>query len=383
MPKIEKAHIRELCPEDGPGVSNLVGRVGFDSNVGQDANPETPRTVGEARPANPSLEISKGLLSRGWVIEADGRIVGHLGNLPARYRFHGRDILAAVGSGMIVDPEFRGMSIRLIAKFANQPNADLLLSTTAGPIPSQMYKAFRFNQVLSPEYNRALYWVCDAYGFAGVAAARLGLARTLAAVARPALAFAIAARRTQLSRRAVQPSENLRVSNSSTIGESGAELDALWETIQKGCSRLLADRSADAIAWHFGNGENTGRVRFLRCMRDGQLVGYVVLGKFPVPALGMRRMRILDLVALDEATEIIDALLMGARVIARAEKSHILELIGFPAEIRERALITGPFMRRLPGWPYLYKTKDAQLAEALGEPETWYACPYDGDASVM
>jgi hypothetical protein len=362
---------------------DLIRRVGFDTSAGLDAKSETPETVGDARPANPSLEFSEGLLSRGWVIEADGRIVGHLGNLPARYRFHGRDILAAVASGLIVDPEFRGMSIRLVAKFANQPNADLLLNTTTAPITSKMFKAFRFNQVLSPEYDRALYWVCDAYGFAGVVAARLRLARTLTAVARPALAFAIAARRTQLSRRAVQPDETLSVSNSSTIGESGAELDALWETIQKSCSRLLADRSADAIAWHFGKGEDTGRVRFLRCMRDGQLVGYVVLGKFPVPALGMRRMRILDLVALDEATEIIDALLMGARAIARAEKSHILELIGFPTEIRERALITGPFMRRLPGWPYLYKTKDAQLAEALGEPETWYACPYDGDASVM
>jgi hypothetical protein len=375
----EKARIRELSPEDGPSVAALIARVGFDT----DANSANPEGADDPRPANPALGASENPLPRGWVIEADGRIVGHLGNLAARYWFRGRIIPAAAASGYIVEQEYRGMSIALIAKFANQPHAGLLLNTTADRITGEALKAFRFKPAASPEYDRALYWVLDSYGFAGVAAARLGLRGPLGVMARPALAVAVAARRLRIARRVARRDGALDVSHASTIGGSSAELDGLWQSLRQQSPRLLADRSAAAIGWRFAGAEASGRARLLCCRRAGELVGYAVLGKFPAPALGLRRMRIVDLTVLDEAPEIVDALLAGARAAAAAEKSHILEWIGFPAGIRRRALATGPFVRRLPVWPYLYKAKGAELTEALAAPENWYACPYDGDAAML
>lgn len=368
-----KARIRVLEPQDGAGVAALIARVGFDTGADREAPPG-----GEMRPANPALASGDSDLPRGWVIEAEQKIVGHLGNLAMRYRFQGRDVLAAAASGYIVDPEYRGMSIRLIAKFANQQHADLLLNTSADQTTGEALKAFRFQPVPSPDYDRALYWVCDAFGFSGVAAARLGLTGPLALLARPALTLAIAARRLQGGR--YTGDAGLSVENTQTIAESRGELDRFWQALQRDNPRLLAERSGAALAWHFGGGRS---VRLLRCLRAGELVGYAVLADIPAPALGLRRLRIVDLVVLGEAAEIVDALLFAARAAAAAEKFHILELIGFPSEIRRRALATNPLSRNLPVWPFLYKAKNSKLAEALGAPENWYASPYDGDAAIL
>ena len=76
----DKARIRELSPEDGQGISHLVERVGFDTNTEENTKHEISDTVDALRPENPALAYSKGKLPRGWVIEAHGTIVGHLGN---------------------------------------------------------------------------------------------------------------------------------------------------------------------------------------------------------------------------------------------------------------------------------------------------------------
>ena len=202
----------------------------------------------------------------------------------------------------------------------------------------------------------------------------------LATLARPALTLAIAARRLQVGRRTGRPDAHLQIGAASTIAACGVDLDQFWQAMQRDNPRLLAERSGAALVRHFGDGADP---RLLRCRRADELVGYAVLAPMPAPALGLRRLRIVDLMALGEAPEIVDALLLAARALAVEEKFHVLELIGYPAEIRDRAHATGPFSRRLPVWPYLYKAEGARLAEALSRPERWYACPYDGDAAIL
>jgi len=383
MSNSKNTRIRELQPADGPAVASLIERVGFDSETQENRGSEVSKSVDKLRPDNPSLVFGGGRLAPGWVIEAHGDIVGHLGNLPLRYIYKGRDILAAAASGMIVQPGYRSLSAGLVAKFANQENAELLLNTTAAPVPNKIFKAFQFNEVPSPEYDRVFYWVCDAYGFSGVAVRRLGLRGTVASLARPPIACVFAARNAQLSWRAVKQGKNLSIDRTNTIDSSRSDLNIFWETVRKDSSRLLADRCADSLAWHFGGDGNTGRVRFIRCNRRGKLVGYVILASFPAPTIGLRRLRIVDLVALDDSTEIIDVLLSAAHDTARKAKSHILELIGFPAEIRTRAIARRPWTRSLPSWTYLYKTTNQHLNDCLATSDSWYACPYDGDASIM
>ena len=68
--------------------------------------------------------------------------------------------------------------------------------------------------------------------------------------------------------------------------------------------------------------------------------------------------------------------------MARADGSHILELVGFPARIRARFAAGQAYMRPLPVWQFWYKAVSKKLHERLQDEDVWYGSSYDGDASL-
>jgi len=62
----------------------------------------------------------------GWALESDGRLLGHLGNVPLEYAFGDRSLVAAAASNWVVDPAARGHSLQLVLHFFRQTQADLL-----------------------------------------------------------------------------------------------------------------------------------------------------------------------------------------------------------------------------------------------------------------
>ena len=59
----------------------------------------------------------------GWALESGGRVVGFLRNVLHPYRYGDRDLIAASASTLIVEPEFRGYALRLVAAFCQQRGA--------------------------------------------------------------------------------------------------------------------------------------------------------------------------------------------------------------------------------------------------------------------
>jgi hypothetical protein len=91
---------------------------------------------------------------------------------------------------------------------------------------------------------------------------------------------------------------------------------------------------------------------------------------------------VIDLIAERDDAGVVGRLLGAAHEHARTEGSHILEVIGFPAVLRERFGAGRPYARRLPSWQFWYKAVDPALAPALNRAEAWYGNSYDGDASL-
>jgi len=60
-----------------------------------------------------------------------------------------------------------------------------------------------------------------------------------------------------------------------------------------------------------------------------------------------------------------------------------LEVQGFPSNIREVSHPWHPYRRKYPACPYNYKAADPVLHSELNNPAVWYACPYDGDATLV
>lgn len=367
--------IREANYSDCEAVGALKRRNGLSVKW------STDRWVGlwKENPAmqqNPAIPI-------GWVLEQEGDVVGYLGNIPMYYQFQGRRLLAAAARGFAVDAEYRSHSLRLVAAFFSQKNVDLLLNTSANVPSGSLFQLGKAEKIPYPDYDRALFWVVNARGFASSALRMRGFGVALAAIGGVALAPAVYFEGL-LRRRGPQGNAaayEVSVLKPNSIGE---EFDDFWQRMLADRPQcMLADRSAQALRWHFGHRGATARRAIIVCAwHAGKLVGYVVLTREDSEGIGLMRSRVVDLMAEKDVPDLIDALLCAAVQQARRDGSHILELIGFPARIRAHFVGGQAFERKLPSWQFWHKAVDSDLRSSLEGGDAWYGCSYDGDASL-
>jgi hypothetical protein len=318
----------------------------------------------------------------GWVLEADGRIVGYLGNIPMRYHYGNKTLSSTVASGLAVEPAFRAHSLSLLAAFYRQENVDLFLNTTAIESVGRLVQAFKADSLPQPDYATVLFWALDVRRFVKAAAMKLGLNSGLGAMLAVAGALvlrgdiAISRRRPRCRAKKLQVDET----NVESIDDS---FQNLWLKKLKERPRLLADRSQAVLRWHFVLPGHQKTTRVLRCFSQGELVGYAIIRNETDVETGLRRAVVADLLALNNDPQLIEQLLAGAYECAKRSGVHTLEVLGFPREIRDICLHGAPYSRRYPACPFFYKAKDRSLHDALRQGDVWYACPYDGDGTLM
>lgn len=367
--------IREASYSDCEAVGALKRRNGLSVKW------STDRWIGlwQENPAmlqNPAMPI-------GWVLEQEGRVVGYLGNIPMYYQFKGRRLLAAAARGFAVDAEHRGQSLRLAAAFFSQKDVALLLNTSANVPSGSVFKLCKAEKIPYPDYDKALFWVVNARGFASSVLRMRGFGAALAAIAGAMLAPAVYIEGLWRQRGPLghATAYEMSVLDPHSVGE---EFDEFWQrTLAERSQCLLAERSAGALRWHFGHrGAATRRAKFVCAWHAGKLVGYVVLTREDSEGIGLMRSRIADLMAEKDAPDIIDALLNAAYLQACAEGSHILELVGFPERIRKHFVDGRAFERTLPSWQFWYKAVAPGLSDDLKCQDAWYGSSYDGDASL-
>jgi hypothetical protein len=145
---------------------------------------------------------------------------------------------------------------------------------------------------------------------------------------------------------------------------------------------LLGYRTAESLRWHFSAPEDGKVVKMLCSRRGGRLAGYAVVAQERATQAGLVRSRILDVFVERDDNEIISELFSAAYDLAQREGSHVLELCGFPKEIREVFVSLNPYSRQLPSCPYFYKVFEGGIQMDLADESLWYASPFDGDASL-
>ena len=89
-----------------------------------------------------------------------------------------------------------------------------------------------------------------------------------------------------------------------------------------------------------------------------------------------------DLTLLGELDERSGSMLEAAYRYAMNDGSHVLEVMGFPQNIRQVFLKSRPYFRRGPNLSYYFRAGDSEIQSELQHADAWYACPFDGDASL-
>jgi hypothetical protein len=312
---------------------------------------------------NPALIDSKCDRPMGWVLEANGVVVGYLGNISLLCRYGDRMLNTATSHGLVVEPSYRAVGLSLISAFFRQKSVDLFVSTSAIESVGKIALAFKSSAVPQPEYDTVLFWVLQPRPFAQALMKKLQL-KPMAAQAAGILASVAVGADKLLRQRWPRPSSRVLEMKEISVNEIGADFESLWLEKVDLASRVFTDRSSAALKWHYLIPGDRGVVRVLCCYQNGELAGYAV-------------------VRSDMDEEIVRALCVAAYKHAKSIESDILEIVGFPPAIRNVCAQWNPYRRKYPSCPFYFKAADPILHQALSSATAWYACPFDGDATLI
>jgi hypothetical protein len=282
--KIAPAKVREVQFSDFDAVAELKQRWGIDAD-----SLENWERLWHRNPALMGGEIECPMRRpMGWVLEADGAVVGYIGNISLQCCYGERTLSAVAAHGLVVEPSYRAVSLTLTAAFYRQTSVDLYLCTTAIEAVGKMAMAFKSAPLPQPDYDSVLFWVLQPYPFAQTLMTKLSLGPVAARIGSAMAALAVGTDKILRRRWPRRPSASFTITEIATK-DMGDDFQALWEEKLKERPRLLADRSLATLRWHFDIPGDRGCARVLCCHKDGQLVGYAVLRTDTDPQNGLKK----------------------------------------------------------------------------------------------
>jgi hypothetical protein len=371
---VAPAKVREASFSDFEAVAELKQRWG----MGADSVENWDRLWRQ----NPALTDAPRSRPIGWVLEAGGKIVGYIGNISLLCRYGDRTLSAVTAHGLVVEPAYRGVGVSLNSAFFRQKAVDLYVCTTTIPAVGRISEALKADPLPQSDYWTVLFWVLRPSTFVDSMMKKLAV-KSLVSRAGGALgSLAISADSSFRKRRPIQSSKHLKVTEIG-VREIGEEFQALWLDKASEQIRLLTDRSVGALRWHCEIPGDRGITRVLGCSKNGRLLGYAIVRHEPPDENGLRKSIIVDMLVREDESTVVEALLAAAYSQAKFAGSDILEVMGFPETIRRVFAQSRPYQRKYPACPYYYKAADPELHKALSDASAWYACPFDGDATLI
>lgn len=363
--------LREARFSDFEQVSALTARLG----LGSDSAENWRRLWVE----NPALADGETAVI-GWVLETTSEIVGFLGSIRLQYEYQRESLRAVTTCAFAVDVAYRAFSHLLLTSFFRQKNADLFLNTTATVPAGKMMQAFKATPLPQKDYGQVLFWIIDPYQFTKSVFTRMEIASGLAALSF-LVSLGVSADVT-LRRRTPKVANRKYKITETGVNDLGQEFERFWSSKAQETLRLRAKRDLATVRWHFNPPGSRQVARVVGCYSGDRLVGYAIIRHYTATKDGLRRTAIADLMMEGQEYQVIEELLSAIHISARNAGSHVLEMMGFPREIREVALKAKPYFRNYPACPFFYKARDRALHERLNDENAWYACPFDGDGTI-
>jgi hypothetical protein len=315
----------------------------------------------------------------GWVLTTgQGRIVGHLGNVPLAYELDGRKLVAAAAHAWVVEDAYRSWSLGLIGQYFRQTHADLLLITTASRDASRVFEAFHMPRVPTGRFDRSSFWITHHRGVAEsfLLSRRVRLSKVLSYPLAGALLLKDGFSGRSLPR--WRPSAAVRQCTA-----FDDRFDSFWHDLRlHKCNMLLAVRNRSALHWRFATALRQGRASIFVVERRARLAAYSIFHRQDYPPIGLKRLRLVDYQTLDTIPNPLAEMVAAAIQLCRAEGIHMLETIGFHESTRKLLDELAPYRRTLPSWLYYYKAQHTGLAKELSNHEVWDPSLFDGDACL-
>lgn len=160
------------------------------------------------------------------------------------------------------------------------------------------------------------------------------------------------------------------------------EMHVFWEHMQKNNRDLLMVREPQRLSRIWGKAHADGNLVLLTVSTGGEIAGYAVLRASRLARTPYKRLMIVDVVALGNRPETVEALLRKIRSYARWHGGVLLEYVGSCHGLTglwDRYL---PRSRRALANTALWYTDIPKLKDRFRQDSGWFFGPYDGDRCV-
>ncbi|MBL4690942.1 MAG: hypothetical protein JKY68_05700 [Rhodospirillales bacterium] len=382
MTETAKGTLRAATFDDCIEATALLTRLGLTMPEGDDAIRAYFDSLWRT---NPAMHAAKTKPALGWVLENSGEMVGFFGNVPLLYEIDGKPVIVSDASLWGVDENFRSETPRLAEAYFGQTDVDLLLVTTAIKPTRRIFERYGGLPVAQANLDQVLYWVIDGGGFVRAGLRKKGRGGMASFLGGVLGGMALNARLRLLGRRPFASLDGITIIRPEEIDDG---FDDLWRRkTREYPGRMLANRSAVALKWHFSVGRFSGQTRVF-CLRapagdDGRLKGYAVLVREDAPEIGLKRFKVADIFVADDDPAAVSALLAAAYEYGIAKRCHVLEVVGLPENLRRCVLSHKPLERLMPTFPFYFKALKQDLIAPLSQADGWYVTPYDGDSTLL
>lgn len=314
----------------------------------------------------------------GWVLEHHGEIVGAVTNIPSRYVFKGRDLVAANGRAWVVAPSYRGFALWLLDEFFNQEHADLFFNTTVNGLAAETFHVLGSARVPLGDWEQAAFRVTS-HGRFVRSALRIKGVPLAGPLSLPA-GLALRVKDALLAPTLASVPEGLTFAWSDGFDD---RFNSFWQAlVRRNPGKLLAGRDRGELSWHFGGPLRAREVWVGTLCQGGELRAFGIFKRQDHGPSGLTRMRMVDFQSIIHEADPLPWLFAAAARRCADEGIGALEQVGchLPKTLAFDRL--AGYRRKLPAWSYYYKAADPAVEASLADPGFWDPSSFDGDASL-
>ncbi len=327
---------------------------------------------------NPSLKNNKIKWIKGWKIEKNKKIVGHIGSFPMQYFLNNKRFLCSVLQGWIVDKQFRNQSILLLKKYFSQPNVDFFLGTALNEKASKIMKMIKVKEVPVKSLNYSLVIALNLPNIINY------FLRNKSFPLKKFFSNFFSLVLLLFFKKKINYWKNkFSIKNIVQCKEIDEQFNLLWIRIKNSQkNKLLLQRDKNWLKWHLDYFIKSKRAWIYLSIKNGKINGYTICIEKNNLKTRIKSALLIDLITFHESSKTSKDLIGANIAEAQRRSCDIFEFRGFNSKKISYMKFFNPFKKKLPNNPFCYISNNKKLNKLLSQSKYWCPSYLDGDAIV-
>ena len=362
--------IREVVYQDYPQIRNLVKKHKLEIYDQSDWEAIWKN--------NPYLNKKKKKWSPGWVLEANGTIVGHVGNIPVEYYYKSKPYIGSIISCWVVEEKYRYLSMKLLQKFNSQKNLDFAIGTTSNIKTAKALSFFGWKKNPMKEYNEKLYIILNLKSIikSYFKKKKIYTNNFLTYFFYIILNFILYRKLNYWKK--IKTNKEVVVYNN-----FNEKFDLFWNKLQQTNKDVfIFNRSKNWMNWHLNHHLKNNEAWIVAEEINNEIKGYCVCLAKNNREIDLKKIVLIDFISLDNNHDTLLNLLTHSVNIASKKDFYLFEIVGFNYKKREIIKKIKPFLRKAPFCPFYFHTNKLELTEDLQKEKYWDSSILDGDSII-